>query len=61
MITWVTVWVLTITNSPWRDMPTSTQFTYATESICMKQGERLKTNTKVYSCNFQQVPIYVPK
>lgn len=62
MITWVTVWVLTIyTGNSHNWNTTATQYTYATEAICKRQGERRKEMYISYSCNFQQVPVYVPK
>lgn len=58
MITWVTVWVLTTISHVNQTNEVREQYTYATEAICKRQGERLD---KSYSCNFQQVPVYVPK
>ena len=62
MITWVTVWVLTMVVA--RDESGYTkrdsyQLTYATQSICMKQGEKIKKTSRDYSyrCDFQQIPV----
>lgn len=62
MITWVTVWVLTMVNDSYfsgtarRD---SYQLTYATQQTCIKQGEKIKKTHSNYSyrCDFQQVPL----
>ena len=64
MITWVTVWVLTMVNDNYfsgtarRD---SYQLTYANQETCIKQGERIKKTNETYSyrCDFQQVPMVV--
>lgn len=61
MITWVTVWVLTLTYNPYQNNRTETQYTYATESICKRQGESARNASYQYECRFQQVPVYVPK
>lgn len=62
MITWVTVWVLTAyTGNPHNWNTTASQYTYATQEICQRQGEKRKKMYVDYDCNFQQVPIYVPK
>lgn len=62
MITWVTVWVLTViydadpTYNAKRD---SYQLTYATQHVCLKQGEFIKKSRGGYSyrCDFQQIPV----
>lgn len=62
MITWVTVWVLTVTTDRYQlNQPNTYQLTYATQSICEKQGSKLDTIRSRHTCNFQQVPIYLPK
>lgn len=62
MITWVTVWVLTITNNVDYSNKSEApyQLTYATEDICNRQGKRIINNSQRYSCRFQQVPVYKP-
>lgn len=62
MITWVTVWVLTVTTDIYMvNKPNTYQLTYATRDICIKQGSKLNTMSSTYTCNFQQVPVYVLK
>ena len=64
MITWITVWVLTITQQPTMSIETETkhQYTYATQNICEKQGKNIvKREGGVYTCNFQQTPIHQNK
>lgn len=65
MITWVTVWVLTMVAN---DTGTASyvrrdtyQLTYATQKTCIKQGERIKKTSSIYTyrCDFQQVPLVV--
>ncbi len=64
MITWVTVWVLTMvandTGTAYvrRD---SYQLTYATQKTCIKQGERIRKANSIYTyrCDFQQIPVVV--
>ena len=61
MITFVTVWVLTVTSSDTpRGDTISYQLTYATQKICLDQAEKF-TQYRSVTCNFQQVPIYLPK
>lgn len=62
MITWVTVWVLTMVNDNYfsgaarRD---SYQLTYRTQETCLEQGEKIKRtdNRYTYRCDFQQIPM----
>lgn len=62
MITWVTVWVLTVQHI--NDIGVNGknshvyQLTYATREICMKQKKFHETSYKVVRCDFQQVPVY---
>lgn len=62
MITFVTVWVLTVIRNDFANSyaPTSYQLTYATQKLCLEQADKLIRYRSV-TCNFQQVPIYVPK
>lgn len=63
MITWVTVWVLTMvadnTGSNSYVRRDTYQLTYATQKTCIKQGERIKKTNHIYTyrCDFQQVPM----
>ena len=63
MITWVTVWVLTMvaddTGSNSYVRRDTYQLTYATQKTCIKQGERIKNTNHIYTyrCDFQQVPL----
>lgn len=56
MITWLTVWVLTVYDTKYQKS-VNYQLTYATREICVKQKKFHETNTKVARCDFQQVPI----
>ncbi|QHJ83913.1 MAG: hypothetical protein [Caudoviricetes sp.] len=61
MITFVTVWVLTVTRTDFMNTaPTTYQLQYATQKICLEQAEKF-TRYRSVTCNFQQAPIYVPK
>lgn len=62
MITWVTVWVLTMVNDKhfdYKGARDTYQLTYATREICVKQGEKIKATNHnyTYRCDFQQVPL----
>lgn len=60
MITWVTVWVLTVTRTDFMNTaPTTYQLTYATQKLCLEQADKLIRYRSV-TCNFQQVPVYIP-
>jgi hypothetical protein len=65
MLTFVTVWVLTVFHSTYNydaKTQTSYQLTYATRDICIKQGDQInKKSGDNYTCNFQQIPMYAPK
>lgn len=58
MITWVTVWVLTVQTCYDCNSNTAHQLTCATKEICEKQ---LAKYSKSYSnsarCDFQQIPV----
>lgn len=57
MITWVTVWVLTVTQerSGYREISESNyQLQYATQAICEKQR---KNHSGATRCDFQQIPV----
>lgn len=56
MITWLTVWVLTVYDTQYQKS-VNYQLTYATREICVKQKKFHETNNKVARCDFQQVPI----
>lgn len=59
MITWVTVWVLTVvfddTGSSSHVRRDSYQLQYATQAICEKQKANHKGN--MTRCDFQQIPV----
>lgn len=57
MITWITVWVLTVYDTQYQKS-VNYQLTYATREICMKQKKFHETSYKVVRCDFQQVPVY---
>lgn len=64
MITWVTVWVLTVTYvniSGHSGGATSYQLQYATQNICEKQRENHKSDYKRTRCDFAQIPVYKGK
>lgn len=64
MITWITVWVLTVIidiDTSERARATSYQLTYATKEICEKQRKNHIHSNSRTKCNFQQVPIYKDK
>lgn len=56
MITWVTVWVLTVYDAQYHKA-VNYQLTYATREICIKQKKFHETSTRVVRCDFQQVPV----
>lgn len=58
MITWLTVWVLTVYDAQY-EKSVNYQLTYATRELCVKQKKFHETSTRVVRCNFQQVPVYV--
>lgn len=61
MITWVTVWVLTVfTGSDFMGnyRPSNFQLQYASQSICEKQKDNhLKRSVSSARCDFQQIPV----
>lgn len=67
MISFVTVWVMTVTGSidGYREVGGySYQLTYSTQSICSKQIKnhtRKGVDTKTARCDFQQIPVVVSK
>lgn len=65
MITWLTVWVLTVELVNDRGVngknSHSYQLTYATQSVCEKQRERHAGHAYESRCDFQQVPVVTPK
>lgn len=62
MITWVTVWVLSLYYG-YIDSMVATQQTYATQQICERRVKYYNENIRKATarCDFQQVPIYIPK
>lgn len=65
MITWLTVWVLTVEllndGSVNGKNSHSYQLTYATQSVCEKQRKRHTGYDYKSRCDFQQVPVATPK
>lgn len=62
MITWVTVWVLTVTFDDHGAGAAYTrrdtyQLSYATQSICEKQRKNHSSIGVSTRCDFQQVPV----
>lgn len=60
MITWVTVWVLTVSFVDLGIKSSSAsdyQLTYATREICEKQKRLHETKYRKTRCDFQQVPV----
>lgn len=60
MITWVTVWVLTV-STQWHlsggAFDSKYQLQYATQEICEKQRKNHKGPYKYTRCDFQQIPM----
>lgn len=65
MITWLTVWVLTVELVNDRGVngknSHSYQLTYATQSVCEEQRKRHAGHAYKSRCDFQQVPVITPK
>lgn len=59
MITWVTVWVLTVYDVTYQKS-VNYQLSYSTREVCEKQIKRHvdKSYNRVAFCDFQQVPVY---
>lgn len=61
MITWVTVWVLTVftgSNYLGHYRPSNFQLQYASQSVCEKQrAKHLKRGVNSARCDFQQIPV----
>ena len=61
MITWVTVWILTV-YTPRGDYGSySYQLQYSSQNICEQQRLKYKNDFKVTRCDFQQIPVVVNK
>ena len=60
MITWITVWVLTVSRVD-SQSAYSHQLQYMTQETCEKQRQYHKGNLKASRCDFQQVPIVINK
>lgn len=62
MITWVTMWVLTVHTSIGSASNQTYQLTYATQSACINQIEKHKRDRNFsVRCDFQQIPVVVNK
>ena len=58
MITWVTVWVLTVQYSAFNNNNTAYQLNYSSKSICEKQiAKHTKKHSAEARCDFQQTPV----
>lgn len=58
MITWVTVWVLTVQYSWYNTNNTSYQLTYASQKTCEQQMvKHTKKTSSEARCDFQQIPV----
>ena len=62
MITWVTVWVLTVSfnsdsYSRSDNLRAYYQLQYSSQSICEKQKKNHMSNYKTARCDFQQIPV----
>lgn len=58
MITWVTVWVLTV-HGDMSSKNTSYQLTYAKQNTCLSQLAKHKKSAYIARCDFQQIPVVV--
>lgn len=56
MITWVTVWVLTVQYNPYSDNNVSYQLTYRTKQTCLIEAKKHKGEAR---CDFQQIPMVI--
>lgn len=59
MITWLTVWVLTVTMySTYESGYAETyQLTYSSQKICEQQRKNHQGDSRITKCNFQQIPV----
>lgn len=58
MITWVTVWVLTVYSNDVRGSSANYQLTYQSSSECYNAEKAHKNNGKHKTqCNYQKVPV----
>ena len=58
MITWVTVWVLTVQSATGSPSNTVYQMTFASQSVCEKQiAKHTKNKWAEARCDFQQIPM----
>lgn len=60
MITWVTVWILTVSRVD-SNSAYSYQLSYATQALCEKNRSKHVGEYKASRCDFQQIPIYTQK
>ena len=58
MITWVTVWVLTVIVAPTNQSSTTYQLSYGTQAACLKKADEHKKIGQS-RCDFQQIPVVV--
>lgn len=58
MITWVTVWVLTVQYSSFSNNNTAYQLTYSSQKVCEQQiVKHTKNHSSKARCDFQQIPM----
>lgn len=60
MITWVTVWVLTVTSLEYQ-RGYAYQLQYHSQATCEKHRTKHKTQFSSARCDFQQVPMVISK
>ena len=64
MITWVTVWVLTVftgSNHHGYYRPSNFQLQYATQKACLNKKEALTQGVDSARCDFQQIPVVIKR
>lgn len=57
MVTWVTVWILTVASLDGHAGKNAYQLQYATKDICEKQKNHHKNQHNKVRCDFQQIPL----
>ena len=64
MITWVTVWILTVvidSNYMYKSRATTYQLSYSSQSVCERQRKNHQGMDRTTRCNFQQIPVVINK
>ncbi len=57
MVTWVTVWVLTVYVDNYSKRADSYQLNYAKKEVCLEQIRKHKKKPYTARCDFQQIPL----